>query len=107
MRIDGNTRIVGLFGYPVKHTLSPIFQNAAFRAKKLNYVYLPFEVAPPLLESAVRSLPSLGIVGVNITIPHKENVMQYLSGVTNEAMIMGAVNTVSVVDGRLIGYNTD
>lgn len=107
MKIDGKTKIVGLFGYPVRHTLSPIFQNAAFMAKKLNYVYLPFEVAPEELGSAIRSLPALGISGVNITIPHKENVMQYLSGVSNEAMIMGAVNTVSVVDGRLIGYNTD
>ena len=107
MRIDGHTKVVGLFGYPVRHTLSPIFQNAAFQAKKLNYIYLPFEVTPQLLSYAIKSLPALGIAGVNITIPHKENVMQYLSGVTNEAMIMGAVNTVSVVDGRLIGYNTD
>src|SRR3990172_6402881 len=107
MNVDGNTKIVGLFGYPVRHTLSPVFHNAAFQAKKLNYIYLPFEVTPQLLSYAIKSLPALGIAGVNITIPHKENVMQYLSGVTNEAMIMGAVNTVSVVDGRLIGYNTD
>ena len=107
MNIDGNTKIVGLFGYPVRHTLSPVFHNAAFQAKKLNYIYLPFEVTPQLLSYAIKSLPALRMAGVNITIPHKENVMQYLSGVTNEAMIMGAVNTVSVVDGRLIGYNTD
>ncbi len=107
MKIDGHTKVVGLFGYPVRHTLSPVFQNAAFQAKKLNFIYLPFEVTPQLLSFAIKSLPALGIAGVNITIPHKENVMQYLSGVTNEAMIMGAVNTVEVVDGKLIGYNTD
>ena len=107
MKIDGNTTIVGLFGYPVRHTLSPVFQNAAFQAKKLNYVYLPFEVAPSGLEAALKSLPSLGIAGVNVTIPHKESVLPYLSGASNEAMIVGAVNTISVVNGKLVGYNTD
>jgi len=107
MKIDGNTKIVGLFGYPVKHTLSPIFQNSAFQARKLNYVYLPFEVAPNELGSAIRSLPALGITGVNITIPHKESVIPYLTGLSTEAQIIGAVNTIKVVDGKLLGYNTD
>ena len=107
MRIDGNTRIVGLFGYPVKHTLSPVFQNAAFQAKKLNYVYLPFEVAPQELELALRSLSTLGIAGINVTIPHKESVIPYLSGLSTEAQIIGAVNTISVINGKLIGCNTD
>src|SRR3989338_7161986 len=102
MKIDGKTKIVGLFGYPVRHTLSPVFQNAAFQAKKLNYVYLPFEVAPSGLEAALKSLPLLGITGVNVTIPHKESVVPYLSGVSNEAMIVGAVNTISVVNGKLL-----
>ena len=107
MKIDGKTKIVGLFGYPVRHTLSPVFQNAAFQSKKLNYAYLPFEVAPKELILALKSLPALGIAGINVTIPHKESVVPYLSGTSNEAMIVGAVNTISVVNGKLLGYNTD
>jgi len=107
MEITGNTRIVGLFGYPVRHTLSPAMQNAAFEALRLDYAYLPFEVSPDDLEDAVKSLAALGIAGVNVTIPHKERVIPLLDEVSEKARLIGSVNTIQVKDRRLIGYNTD
>ena len=107
MDIKGTTKIVGLFGHPVHHTFSPAMHNAAFEALGLDYVYVPFEVRPEDLEGAVRSLISLGIVGVNVTIPHKEKVIPYLDEVSPEAELIGSVNTIQVKDRRLMGYNTD
>lgn len=107
MRITGETRILGIFGYPVKHTLSPSMQNAALESLGLNYIYLPFEVRPEELEDAVRSLNTLGIIGVNLTIPHKESVIPFLDEITDEAEVIGSVNTIENKNGRLIGHNTD
>lgn len=105
--VRGSTKVVGVFGYPVEHSLSPAMHNAAFAALGLPYIYVPFSVRPESLESAVRSLPALGIVGVNLTIPHKETVLPFLDEITEEARDVGAVNTVHTVDGRLLGDNTD
>ncbi len=105
--VRGDTRVVGVFGYPVEHSLSPAMHNAAFAALRLSYIYIPFPVHPDALGSAVRSLSALGIVGVNLTIPHKENVLPYLDAITEEAREVGAVNTVHCVEGRLLGDNTD
>lgn len=107
MDISGTTKIVGLFGYPVHHSLSPAMQNAAFKALGLDYVYIPLEVRPEDLEDAVRSLVSIGIVGVNVTIPHKEKVISFLDEISPEAELIGSVNTIHVKDRRLIGHNTD
>lgn len=107
MKIDGNTAIVGLFGYPVKHTASPAMHNAAFRVLRLNFVYLPFEVKPVFLKQAIKALPFLGIKGVNLTIPHKINVLAYLDWISKDAGITKAVNTVVVKGNKLYGYNTD
>lgn len=107
MRIDGNTKLLGIFGYPVKHTLSPVMQNAAIAESGLNYVYVPFEVRPEELEFAVKSIRALGMAGVNVTVPHKENVIPFLDEVTEEATVIGSVNTIENRDGRLIGHNTD
>jgi len=107
MIINGNTRIVGLFGYPVKHTASPAMHNAAFKTLGLNFVYLPFEVRPVFLGKAIRSLPYLGIKGVNLTIPHKINVLPYLDWISKDADITKAVNTVVVKGEKLCGHNTD
>ena len=107
MDIKGTTKIVGLFGHPVHHTFSPAMHNAAFEALGLDYVYVPFEVRPEDLEGAVRSLISLGIVGVNVTIPHKEKVIPFLDEVSPEAELIGSVNTIQVKDLRRMGYNTD
>jgi len=81
--------------------------NAAFAALGLNYVYVPFPVLPENIGTAIRSLSSLGVVGVNLTIPHKELVLPYIDDLTEEAQDIQAVNTVHVVDGKLIGDNTD
>ena len=105
--VRGNTRVVGVFGYPVEHSLSPAMHNAAFAALRLSYIYIPFPVSPDALGSAIRSLPALGIVGVNLTIPHKESVLPFLDAITDEAREVGAVNTVHCLEGRLLGDNTD
>lgn len=107
MKIDGNTKIYGIIGYPVRHTHSPAMHNAAFSALGINAAYLPFEVKPEELMSAVNCIKSLGICGFNITIPHKENVIPYLDEIDREARLIGAVNTVVNRNGRLKGYNTD
>src|SRR5581483_10375763 len=100
-------KVVGVFGHPVSHSLSPAMHNAAFAALGLPYVYVPFPVAPEEIGPAVRSLSSLGIVGVNLTIPHKESVLPFLDEITSEAREVGAVNTVHCTEGRLLGDNTD
>ncbi len=105
--ISGSTRVVGVFGHPVTHSLSPAMHNAAFKALELPYVYVPFAVAPDAIGSALRGLPALGIVGVNLTIPHKESALPFLDEITDEARIVGAVNTVHCLNGLLIGDNTD
>ena len=105
--VRGDTRVVGVFGCPVEHSLSPAMHNAAFAALRLSFIYVPFPVSPDALGTAIRSLPALGIVGVNLTIPHKENVLPFLDAITDEAREVGAVNTVHCVEGRLLGDNTD
>lgn len=105
--ITGATKVLGVFGYPVEHTLSPAMHNAAIAALGLHYVYIPFSVQPAELGVAIRSIRALGIVGVNLTIPHKERALAYLDEVAPEALEIGAVNTVHFSEGRLVGYNTD
>ncbi len=107
MKITGKTEVVGLFGYPVRHTASPAFQNAGFEAAGLDWVYLPFEVSPDELGRAIDGAAALGFRGLNLTIPHKQAVIEYLDGLSPEAEIIGAVNTVDIRDGILKGYNTD
>lgn len=107
MTITGETKISGIFGYPVSHSISPAIHNAAFKALGLDMVYLPFEVKPSDLKHAVTGIKALGLLGVNITIPHKETVIKFLDHVSEEAAIIGAVNTIVNKDGQLIGYNTD
>ncbi|MCG3115232.1 MAG: shikimate dehydrogenase [Candidatus Manganitrophus sp. SA1] len=105
--ITGQTKIFGIFGHPVAHTLSPLMHNAAFDALGLPYRYLPFEVRPDRLEGAVKGILPLGILGVNVTIPHKETILPFLDEIDEEAGKVGAVNTIEVAADRLIGRNTD
>lgn len=105
--VRGSTRILGVFGWPVEHSLSPAMHNAALHDLGLDFIYVPFAVSPDALETAIRSLPALGIVGVNLTIPHKERVLPFLDEITSEAREVGAVNTVQCKECRLIGDNTD
>ncbi len=105
--ITGKTKILGILGYPVSHTLSPVMHNEAFRASGLDYCYLPFKVAPERLLDAVGGIRALNIRGVNITVPHKERIIPLLDHLDKEASLIGAVNTVVNKDGKLYGYNTD
>ncbi len=107
MRYDGKTRVYGLFGDPVEHSLSPILQNAAFDAVRLNCCYLPFKVSAKNLSAAVQAIQSLSIAGVNVTAPHKETIVPFLDELSEEAQLLGAVNTVTDEQGVLRGYNTD
>ena len=105
--LSGNTRVVGIIGNPIRHSLSPAMQNAAFEACDLDYVYTPFAVLPEMLGEAVLGLRALGVCGFNVTIPHKVSIIPYLDELDRTAEDAGAVNTVLVRDGRMIGYNTD
>ncbi|NJD57381.1 MAG: shikimate dehydrogenase [Nitrospirae bacterium] len=107
MHISGKTKIIGLFGYPVEHTLSPYMQNAAFSHCGIDYCYVPFSVHPDRLKNAVEAIRSLSLCGVNLTIPHKEACIPSLDQLDEEARIIGAVNTITSKSGRLIGHNTD
>jgi shikimate dehydrogenase len=106
-QINGRTKITGLFGYPVEHTLSPAMHNAAFKALNLNYCYVPFLVHPDYLEDAVKAIKALNIRGVNVTVPHKERVIKFLDEIDEEASFIGAVNTIVNLNNKLTGYNTD
>ncbi len=102
-----NTKVLGLIGHPIKHTYSPFIHNIAIELKKLDYIYLPFDVPAANLRHAVKGMNALGIKGFNVTIPHKESIIQYLSNLSEEASIIGSVNTVVNEIGKLTGYNTD
>lgn len=107
MDVSGKTKITGLFGYPVEHTMSPAMHNAAFSSLGLDICYVPFRVSPEELPDAVRAIKALNLVGVNITIPHKEKVIPLLDRVNEEASFIGAVNTIVNNEGILTGHNTD
>lgn len=103
--INGNTNIVGLIGDPVEHSFSPLMHNVAFKKLGLNYVYIPFNVKKDKLEHAISGASSLSIKGLNVTIPHKINVIKYLDKLDPIAKLIGAVNTIDF--NELKGYNTD
>jgi shikimate dehydrogenase len=103
--INGHTKIFGILGRPVAHSLSPAMHNAAFRHLGINAAYVAFPVAD--LAQAVSGLRGLGIGGVSVTIPFKEEIIPLLDGLDPRAARIGAVNTVVNRDGRLTGYNTD
>ena len=106
--IDGKTRLTGVMGWPVGHSVSPAMHNAAFAAVRLPWVYVPLPVSPEHVGEAVRGLVALGFVGANVTVPHKEAVIPFLDRLTPAAKVIGAVNTILVdSDGHLTGDNTD
>lgn len=107
MDVSGKTKVIGIFGYPIEHTLSPLMHNSAFKTLGLDTCYLAFAVLPQDLPDAVKAIKSLGLVGANITVPHKEKVIPLLDEVHEEASFIGAVNTIVNKDRTLIGYNTD
>ncbi len=107
MKISGETKLCGIIGQPVRHSLSPVFQNAAFKHAGLNWVYLPFEVEPSGLGDAIAGLKAAGCRGLNVTMPYKHAVIELLDGLSESASMVDAVNTIEFKSGRLIGHNTD
>lgn len=107
MSISGKSRVYGLLGDPVSHTLSPLIHNRAFQEYGIDAVYVPFHVLPNGLSAAVSGICALDIAGVNVTVPHKESILPLLDQIDPPAQLIGAVNTIVVNDGTLIGYNTD
>ncbi len=101
------SRLLGVIGYPISHSLSPLMHNTAIRHLSLSHVYLPFQVHPEALGTAVAGLRALGALGINVTIPHKEAVVQHLDELSDEARLLGAVNTLVFEDNRITGHNTD
>lgn len=105
--ITGKTNCVGILGYPVGHSLSPVMHNAAFEKNQMDYVYIPLPTAPIDLADAVRAMKVWNFCGANVTIPHKVAVMDYLDEIDEDARMIGAVNTITIRDGKTIGSNTD
>jgi len=107
MVISGKTRVCGVIGDPIEHTLSPTIHNAAFNHLKLDFVFLAFRVKAADLENAVRGMRGLGIHGLNVTMPHKSTVIAYLDEVDPAVKFLGSANTILNKNGKLSGFNTD
>src|SRR3712207_4542327 len=107
MNLSGSTRLLGVVGHPVGHSLSPRMHNASFAATGLDYVYVPLDVRPEELPAAVNGLRALGFRGFNVTMPHKEAILPLLDELDEAATLTGAVNTVVVEEDGLRGTNTD
>jgi shikimate dehydrogenase len=105
--MNAETKLIGIFGHPVGHSLSPLFMNVALKALGSNSVYLAFDVEERALGEAVKSLRSLGWTGANVTIPHKQAVSEFLDAVDEDARAIGAVNCIVNREGSLLGRNTD
>ena len=105
--LSGKSKVYGILGDPVAHSLSPLMQNQAFQEQQIDAVYVPFHVLADNLPAAVKGLRALNVAGVNVTIPHKETILPLLDEIDPSAKIIGAVNTVVNKGGNLIGYNTD
>lgn len=107
MTVTGKTTVAGIIGWPVSHSLSPPMHNAGFAACNLDWVYVPFPVAPDALPQGIAGLRALGVAGFSVTIPHKVAILPFLDAIDPAAELIGAVNTVLVRDGVMTGYNTD
>lgn len=105
--ITGKTNVVGIIGNPVEHSLSPLMHNAAFKHLDLDYIYVPFLVDENKLETAINGAKSLNIKGLNVTIPHKTEVIKHLDSLDKAAELIGAVNTIKFDDDYAKGFNTD
>ena len=105
--ITGKTKLLGVIGAPIAHSLSPIIQNAALHAAGLDYVYAALPVRAGALASAVHGLRDAGYMGFNVTIPFKTEIIPLMDDLSEDARRIQAVNTVAIEGGRMIGHNTD
>jgi len=107
-QVAGSTRVAAVIGHPIRHSISPVIHNAAFRALDLDWVFTAFEVAPGRAAAAAEGARDLGVAGLSVTMPHKADVVRALDELTPTAETLGAVNTVlRRGSGQLIGDNTD
>lgn len=105
--ITGTTKLLGVIGDPIEHSLSPVMHNAALNKLNLDYVYLPFPITSANLEKAIAGFAAMGVMGFSVTIPHKEAIIPLLSEISPIAYTIGAVNTVIRQGNQWIGTNTD
>jgi len=105
--ITGNTQLTALLGHPVAHSKSPFIHNTAFQHLGMPYAYLAFDIEPDQLQDALKALKTLNAAGFNLTMPLKQTVIPFLDEISPEASLIGAVNTVTLKDGKMAGYNTD
>ncbi|MBL7092662.1 shikimate dehydrogenase [candidate division KSB1 bacterium] len=105
--INSSTQLLGVIGDPISHSLSPEMQNFIIQKLGLNYCYNAFHVIPSDLEKAIESFQALNFKGINVTLPHKQGVIQFLDEVSEEARCLGAVNTIVFKNNRRFGFNTD
>jgi shikimate dehydrogenase len=106
-RVRGSTRKVGVIGWPIEHTLSPVIHNAAFVALGMDWVYVPLPVATARLPAALDGLGALGFAGANVTMPHKTHSAELVPDLSHDARLLRAVNTIVVGTDGLAGHNTD
>ena len=107
MRLSGKTEVVGIFGDPVAHSLSPLMQNAAIETGGVDAVYVPFHVTAAQLCDAIKGIRAMALRGVNLTIPHKEAACKLVDELDEQAALIGAINTIVNDNGHLKGFNTD
>jgi len=107
MAISGKTKVCGVIGDPIEHSLSPIMHNAAFRALELDFAFLAFKVQATEVGNAISGMRALNIHGLNVTMPHKNAVIKFLDEIDPTAKTIASVNTILNKDGRLLGFNTD
>lgn len=105
--LTGHTRVVGVIGDPIEHSRSPQMHNAAFAKAGLDYVYVPFHVRSDALAQSIAGFKALNVVGINVTLPHKQAVIPYLTSISREAELIGAVNTLTFLEDGIHGDNTD
>lgn len=106
-KIDIDTKLLGLFANPLSFTMSPLMHNTAFKQMNLNYLYIPFEVKKSDFKDTIKALKYFNFVGGNISSPYKTKIIEYLDEIDEIAKNIGAVNTITITDGKLKGYNTD
>lgn len=107
MKLDGYTRLAAVVANPIKHSISPFIHNSAFEATATNGAYVAWEIKEAELEVTVANIRRYQMFGINLSMPYKEQVIPYLDELSDEARLIGAVNTVVNENGNLIGYNTD
>lgn len=105
--ITGHTKIVGVIGSPISHSRSPQMHNAAISKAGLDFVYVPFHVSADAIDHAINGFRSINVIGINVTLPHKQSVIPFLTSISQEADLIGAVNTLTFSDDGIHGENTD